>query len=81
MENWIALATTGSVVRRAAKTAVVVGAFLVAINQGDAILHHDMPASRWLRMLLTVMVPYMVSTTSSVQAMRESASGPPSAER
>lgn len=69
---WIGLATTGNVVRRATTTAVVVGAFLTAVNQGDAILHRDLPPSRWLRLLLTVLVPYLVSTVSSVQATLES---------
>ena len=72
MGAWIALAVTATVVRRATMTAVIVGAFLVAVNHGDAILHGDMPASRWVRMLLTIAVPYLVSTVSSVQAIRES---------
>ena len=70
----IALATTRRVVRRAALTAVIVGAFLIAINQGDDIPRHDLSASRWVRMALTVLVPYLVSTVSSVQARLEAES-------
>lgn len=41
------------------------------INHGDAILRGDLPTVRLLQMGLTVMVPYMVSTFSSVGAMLE----------
>ena len=75
--EWTKLATTRTVVHRATTTAVIVGAFLIAINQGDVILRHDdLPPSQWLRMVLTVMVPYLVSTVSSVQAMRVSSGRP-----
>jgi hypothetical protein len=58
------------VVRRALGYAVVVGAILIGINHGDAILRGDMDLVRLLKMGLTVIVPYTVSTLSSVQAMR-----------
>ena len=58
-------------VKRALKYAVVVGAILITINHGDAILRGDLPAARLFRMGLTVLVPYVVSTLSSVGAMRE----------
>lgn len=64
------LAMSPAVVRRATGYAVVVGAVLVAINHGDALIgdgHLD--ATRLLRMGLTVLVPYVVSTLSSVQAL------------
>jgi len=60
-----------SVVKRALKYAVVVGAILITINHGDAILRGDLPPARLFRMGLTVLVPYVVSTLSSVGAMRE----------
>lgn len=71
MTEWIRLAGSGSVVRRALKYAVVVGAILITINHGDAILKGDVEAGRALKMGLTVLVPYAVSTLSSVGAMRE----------
>jgi hypothetical protein len=58
------------VVRRALAYAVVVGGILIAINHGDAILAGDVSGARLLKMGLTAMVPYAVSTLSSVSAMR-----------
>jgi len=71
--HWIALATSASVVRRATVVAIVVGTVLVAINHGDAILRAELGVGRLLRIALTVMVPYCVSTYSSVSALRASA--------
>ncbi len=58
------------VVRRALAFAVVVGAVLIGINHGDAILAGDVDATRLFKMGLTVVVPYVVSTWSSVLAAR-----------
>jgi hypothetical protein len=66
------LATSASVVRRAMVVAIVVGTILVAINHGDAIVRGDLGLGRLLRIALTVMVPYCVSTYSSVSALRAS---------
>jgi hypothetical protein len=68
--GWMRLATSTSVVRRAVRVALVVGAILVAINHGDAILRGDLGVGRVLRILLTVLVPYCVSTYSSVSTMQ-----------
>jgi hypothetical protein len=68
--GWLELASSGPVVRRALKYALAVGALLITINHGDAILSGDVSRMRLLRMGLTVMVPYLVSTFSSVEAMR-----------
>ena len=70
MSEWVRLATSTPVVRRALVYAVVVGAILVGINHGDALSHGDMTTGRLLQMGLTVIVPYLVSTLSSVGAMR-----------
>jgi hypothetical protein len=64
------LAFDVAVVRRALLFAAVVGLVLIAINHGDAILAGDIGARRWFKMGLTVLVPYAVSTLSSVMAMR-----------
>ncbi len=72
IRGWLALASEPAVVRRALAYAVVVGAILIAINHGDAILRGDVTAGRLVRMALTILVPYTVSTASSVGAMRES---------
>ena len=71
MKQTLRLALQPSVVKRALKYAIVVGAILVTINHGDAILRGDVPPARLFRMGITVLVPYVVSTLSSVVAMRE----------
>jgi hypothetical protein len=71
--RWLALATSGSVVRRATVVALIVGSILVVINHGDAIVHGDVDAGRLLRIALTMGVPYCVSTYSSVSALRDAA--------
>lgn len=68
--SWLELATRRSVVRRGLLYAVVVGAILITINHADAIARGEITGARALKMLLTACVPYMVSTLSSVGAMR-----------
>ena len=75
MNEWIGFATTGPVVRRALMYAVVVGAVLITINHGDAILAGEIDRGRLLKMGLTVLVPYCVSTFSSASAMRQAIAG------
>ena len=75
MGDWIRLAVSGPVVLRALKYAVVVGAILIAINHWDALLKGDVSGGRLAKMALTVCVPYLVSTLSSVAAMRDAESG------
>ena len=58
-------------VRRALMYSVVVGAVLIGINHGDAILRGEIDGTRLTKMGLTVLVPYLVSTLSSVGAYRE----------
>lgn len=67
--EWCGLACTGSVVRRGLKFAVVVGTILIVINHGDAILSGQLSASNYVKMGLTVIVPYVVSVLSSVGAI------------
>lgn len=69
MPRWLELAVSASVVRRGLKFAVVVGTILVAINHGDALLAGEIDGNRMARIGLTVMVPYLVSTISSVAAL------------
>jgi hypothetical protein len=70
MQVWLRTASDPVVVRRALKYAIVVGAVLIAINHGDALLRGQLDAVRLFRIGLTVVVPYCVSTASSVAAMR-----------
>lgn len=71
--GWLVLATSRLVVRRATLVALIVGSILVIINHGDAIVRGDLSAGRLLRIVLTVSVPYCVSTYSSVSALRDAA--------
>jgi hypothetical protein len=80
MHNALALAFSPPVVRRACGYAVVVGAILIAINHADALARGDVDWVRVLKMGLTVLVPYSVSTLSSVQALLGRASREPAAE-
>ena len=68
--GFLSLARSAPVVRRALKYALVVGAILIAINHGDALIRGQISAGRLFQMGLTVLVPYMVSTLSSVEALR-----------
>lgn len=70
MGEWLQLAFSPAVVRRALGYAIVVGAVLIAINHGDALLRGELGGGRALKMGLTMLVPYTVSTLSSVQALR-----------
>ncbi len=78
MSSSFQLATSPEVVRRALGYALVVGAILIAINHADALARDEIDLVRGIKMGLTVLVPYAVSTLSSVQALRQrgSAVGP-----
>lgn len=69
--TWFQLACQRSVIARALKYALVVGALLVAINHGDALSRGDVTFGRLCRILLTFLVPYGVVTFASVSAARE----------
>lgn len=71
--TWLEVACSRPVVMRALGYLVVVGAILIAINHGDAILAGDIDRARTIKIFLTPLVPYMVSTMSSVAAKREAA--------
>ena len=69
------IATRRDVVLRALKTALIVGAILIAINQGDVLMAFEIDGVRLAKMLLTLMVPYCVSTYSSVRAIQDNDKG------
>ena len=64
------LAFRRSVVERSSAYGIVVGAVLILINHGEAILEGEVDANQVVKMELTVIVPYVVSTLSGVGAMR-----------
>lgn len=67
---WLKLATRGSVTRRAVVIASLVGTLLALINHGDQMLVGAMSGLNWRQVFVTFLVPYMVSTYSSVVAIR-----------
>jgi hypothetical protein len=69
MKIWLTLCFTKPVMRRASCTALIVGTILILINHGNAILKGEVDLTRILQMSLTVMVPYIVSTISSVSTL------------
>ena len=69
--NWVRLAMHPATVRRAFITAGMVGTVLIAINHGPAILAGEVTVGRIAQMCLTVVVPYVVSTVSSVSTRQE----------
>ena len=71
MKIWLTLCFSKPVIKRASWTALIVGAVLILINHGSAIAKGEVNQSRVLQMCLTVMVPYVVSTTSSVSTLLE----------
>jgi hypothetical protein len=71
MKDWLQLAFQRDVVRRALICMAIVGAVLIGINHGGALLRGDVTAGRLAQIALTLLVPYCVSTFSSVAAMRD----------
>jgi hypothetical protein len=69
--SWLKLAAHPATVRRALWTAAVVGTVLIGINHGAAILAGELTRARLVQICLTVLVPYVVSTVSSVATRRE----------
>ncbi|MEQ9394321.1 nitrate/nitrite transporter NrtS [Haliea sp.] len=58
------MATAAGTALRALKLALVVGTLLTMINQGDVVLQGLAPD--WLKLVLTYLVPYGVSTWTSI---------------
>jgi len=71
VREWLQIAEEPAVVRRSLKYAIVVGAILITINHGNALVSGGLTKLRLLQMGLTLIVPYLVSTASSVGAIRE----------
>jgi hypothetical protein len=71
--KWLRSAAHPATVRRAFMTAVIVGFVLISINHGSAILSGQLTNARIFQMCLTVLVPYVVSTASSVATRNERA--------
>jgi len=75
MKIWLTLCFTKPVMKRASWTALIVGTILILINHGNSILKGEVDLTRVLQMCLTVIVPYIVSTVSSVSTLLDLESG------
>lgn len=69
MKEFLALCFTRRIVKRASVTALAVGAILIVINHGDALLSGQVDINRLFKIILTVFVPYIVSTVSSASSI------------
>ncbi|HKY54397.1 MAG TPA: nitrate/nitrite transporter NrtS [Anaerolineales bacterium] len=69
MKIWLTLCFTKPVMKRALWTALIVGTILILINHGNTILKGEVDLTRVFQMCLTFIVPYIVSTVSSVSTL------------
>lgn len=72
MSAWLALATRRDVVMRSLRVALLVGSLLALINYTDRALTGMLVTADWLKIGLTYLVPYGVSTYAAVDALRDS---------
>lgn len=70
LASWFQIAIRVDVVRRALRVALFVGSLLALINHGDTLVAGTVDAVVALQIGLTYLVPYGVSTWSSVQTVR-----------
>ncbi len=69
-QSWLALALRPDIVRRSTRVALVVGTLLAIINHGGRLLDLDVDTEVVVKIGLTYLVPYCVSTWASVQTAR-----------
>ena len=69
MNDWLKTAARNDVVRRGLKVGLVVGTILTVINQGNRILAGEWSMEILLKIAMTYVVPYCVSTYASVSAI------------
>jgi hypothetical protein len=69
MRDFLTLCFSKDVIKRASLTALLVGTILIVINHGDALIRGQVDANRLFKIVLTVCVPYIVSTVSSASTV------------
>ncbi|RJP55787.1 MAG: hypothetical protein C4557_00780 [Anaerolineaceae bacterium] len=69
MNDFVTLCFSRPIVKRATLTALLVGAILTVVNHGDALLHGQVDGVRLFKIILTICVPYIVSTVSSASTI------------
>lgn len=60
------VAKSASVVKRAFKVAFVVGSVLNIINQGEVLFRLDLASLNYMKIFLTYIVPYSVTTYTAI---------------
>lgn len=68
----IMLVKNPNIVRRGLKFSAIVGTILVLINHGNRIVAAEVTQTQILQILLTYMIPYIVSCLSSIQSIMDS---------
>ena len=68
--RFVAIALSREVVMTALKVSLIVGTILALINHGAGIIQLTLTGENVLQICLTYLVPYCVSTYSSVEAIR-----------
>ena len=68
--SWLAVALRPAILKRGIKVGLVVGTTLALINHGDKILTMTLDGESLLKIGLTYLVPFCVSTWASVQTVR-----------
>jgi|GEM_PF-292553 len=69
INGWFKIALQKNILMRALKVALVVGSILMLINHGDVILSNGLSIKESIKITLTYLVPYCVSTYSSTEAV------------
>ncbi|GMQ95716.1 MAG: hypothetical protein BMS9Abin14_168 [Gammaproteobacteria bacterium] len=75
IREWLYIASRKPIVIRGLKYGIVVGLILIIINHGNAMVAGTIDSTRVIQMILTVLVPYCVSTASSVGAVIDQRAG------
>ncbi len=68
MKKRLKIAKEPAVIRTAFRFALIVGPILILINHGDKIIAGEMQQLDWFKCFITLLVPYTVSTFSSISA-------------
>lgn len=71
--SFFTIAFSQTVVIRAIKIAIIVGTVLALINHGDKILAMTLSSQDYVKLALTYLVPYGVSTWSAVGTIKSNA--------
>ena len=71
MTNWLSMAFEASILKRSLIVTFLVGTTLMMINHGDVIISGSVTSTHIFKIVLTYIVPFLVSTYSSVESKRK----------